>query len=158
VARRITELTGRVSPALSSRSGSPCGYTLGGYTTQHVVHESFGVKIPAGYPLEAAGPVMCSGVTLYDPMRVYGVKAGTRVGVIGIGGLGSIGVKIAKALGATVTAVTRSAGKAELARKCGADAVVISSDAASMAGAAGSIDLLLNTIPFEHDLCVRQIK
>ena len=136
---------------LHGRAGSPCGYTLGGYSTHHVVHEHFAIRIPAGYPLEAAGPVMCSGVTLYDPMRKFGVRAGTRVGVVGVGGLGTIGIKIAKALGARVTAVTRSAGKAALAARCGADAVVVSSDAAAMEAAALSVDLLLNTIPFEHD-------
>lgn len=71
----------------NGRAGSPCGYTLGGYTTQHVVTESFGIKIPAGYPLEAAGPVMCSGVTLYDPLRRYGAGPGTKVAIIGLGGL-----------------------------------------------------------------------
>lgn len=134
------------------RAASPAGYTLGGYTDKFVVHEHFAIVLPKSYPLEKAGPVMCSGVTLYDPMRAYGAGPGTRVGVIGLGGLGGIGVKIAKALGCTVTAVTRGAGKADFAtRVLGADTVVISSDPASMAAAKGSIDLLLNTIPFEHD-------
>ena len=93
------------------RAASPCGYTLGGYTNKFVVHEDFGIRIPRGYPLEAAGPVMCSGVTLYDPLRKLG-RPGSRVGVVGLGGLGVIGIKIARAMGFSVTAVTRSAAQA----------------------------------------------
>ena len=93
---------------------------------------------------------MCSGVTLYDPIRRYG-RPGARVGVIGLGGLGVIGIKIARAMGYHVTAVTRTAGKAALATNAGADTVVVSGAAAQLDAAAGTIDLLLNTIPFEHD-------
>jgi uncharacterized zinc-type alcohol dehydrogenase-like protein len=126
-------------------------HTLGGYTTRMVVDEKFSIIIPKSYPLENAGPVMCAGVTLYDPLRRYGAKAGTRVGIVGIGGLGHVGIKVAKAMGCHVTAVTRSAAKGAFAKKCGADAVVISTNPAEMRAAAGSIDLLLNTIPSEHD-------
>jgi alcohol dehydrogenase (NADP+) len=127
------------------------GPTLGGYSTKHVVDERFAVVIPKAYPLEAAGPLMCAGITVYDPIRKAGVKAGTRVGVAGIGGLGVMAIRIAKALGATVTAVTRSAAKGAFAKAAGADAVVLSTSPADMKAAAGSIDLLLNTIPAPHD-------
>ena len=69
------------------------GTTVGGYSTAHVCHERFAIKIPKGYPLASAGPVMCSGVTLFDPLRRYGAKEGTRVAVVGVGGLGTMGIK-----------------------------------------------------------------
>lgn len=116
-----------------------------------VVHERFAVLIPAGYPLEYAGPVMCAGVTLYDPLRKYGATAGTKVAIIGIGGLGQMGVAIAKALGCTVTAISRSEAKRDLATRCGADSYISSGDAAAMAAGAGTQDLVLNTISTNHD-------
>jgi D-arabinose 1-dehydrogenase-like Zn-dependent alcohol dehydrogenase len=70
------------------RAASPCGYTLGGYTSKMVVHERFAIVVPPNYPLEFAGPVMCSGVTLFDPLRRHGATTGTKVGIIGLGGLG----------------------------------------------------------------------
>lgn len=132
------------------RAASPCGYTLGGYTNIFVVHEDFGIRIPRGFPLEAAGPIMCSGVTLYDPLRRYG-RPGDRVGVVGLGGLGVIGIKIARAMGFRVTAITRSANKSALAMKAGADRVVLSDGAGQLDAAAGTVDLLLNCVPDEHD-------
>jgi uncharacterized zinc-type alcohol dehydrogenase-like protein len=99
---------------------------------------------------------MCAGVTLFDPLRRYGAGPGMRVGVIGIGGLGVMGIKLAKALGCTVTAVTRGEAKAAFAKRCGADAVVLSSSSSNLAAAAGTIDLLLNTIPVEHDYMAYQ--
>jgi hypothetical protein len=135
-------------------SGPGCPpHTLGGYTTKMVVHERFAVVVPKAYPLELAGPVMCAGVTLFDPLRRYGAGPGTRVGVVGVGGLGQFGLAIAKALGCTVTAITRSAGKADFARGLGASSVIVSTDAADMSRARGAraLDLILNTIPIEHD-------
>ena len=72
------------------RAASPCGYTLGGYTSKMVVHERFAIVVPPNYPLEFAGPVMCSGVTLFDPLRRHGATTGTKVGIIGLGGLGQV--------------------------------------------------------------------
>ena len=141
--------SGRAAPG----PGAPA-WTLGGYTTRHVVHERFAIIIPPSYPLEFAGPIMCAGVTLFDPLRRAGAGPGTRVGVVGLGGLGGMGVKLAVALGCTVTAVTTSASKADKARAMGASAVLLSGDAAAMAAAAGSLDLVLNTIPGEHALGV----
>jgi uncharacterized zinc-type alcohol dehydrogenase-like protein len=137
------------------------GATLGGYTTKMVVHERFGIKLPEGYPLEFAGPVMCAGVTLFDPLRRYGAGPGKRVAIIGLGGLGQMGVRIAKAMGCHVTAVSRLPAKKALADDCGADAFLASADEAAMRGAHNSVDLVLNTIPADHDyhafskLCVR---
>lgn len=127
-------------------------HTLGGYTNLHVVHEHFAVIVPPSYPLECAGPVMCAGVTLFDPLRRYGATKGTHVGIVGVGGLGQMGIKIAKAMGCEVTAITRSPAKGSFAtEKCGADRVIVSTDAAQMKAAVGTMDLVLNTIPVEHD-------
>ena len=129
----------------------PGSATLGGYATDMVVHERFGVLIPATYPLEYAGPVMCAGVTLYDPLRKYGATTGTKVGIVGVGGLGQMGIGIAKALGCTVTAISRGETKRDLATRCGADSYISSADAAAMAASAGSLDLVLNTISTDHN-------
>lgn len=125
--------------------------TLGGYTDRFVVHENFGVKIPSSYPLELAGPVMCAGVTTYDPIDAFGAGAGTRVGVVGLGGLGQFGVKIAKARGCVVTVISQNKSKEAFARRCGADAFVVSSDEDDFARHAKSLDLILNTVPVYHD-------
>jgi len=129
----------------------PGAQTMGGYSTAHVVDERFGVKIPTGYPLEAAGPIMCAGVTMYDPMRRYGVTAGTKVGIVGLGGLGQLGVKIARALGATVTVLSKSQSKRPLALRLGAREFVCTEDRDQMREAHGTMDIILNTIPVAHD-------
>jgi D-arabinose 1-dehydrogenase-like Zn-dependent alcohol dehydrogenase len=125
--------------------------TFGGYTDKMVVHWRFAIKIPESYPLPAAGPVMCSGVTMYDPMKKHGVKMGSRVGIVGLGGLGLMGVKLARALGAEVTAISQSKGKEALARSSGAQSFIVASSPADMEAAKGSLDLILNTVPAYHD-------
>eukprot|EP00927_Polykrikos_kofoidii_P051252 TRINITY_DN4503_c0_g1_i1.p1 TRINITY_DN4503_c0_g1~~TRINITY_DN4503_c0_g1_i1.p1 ORF type:complete len:407 (-),score=40.68 TRINITY_DN4503_c0_g1_i1:269-1489(-) len=137
----------------SGRAYSPLGYTIGGYTTKMVVHEDFAIHIPQGYPLEYAGPVMCAGVTMYDPMVKQQIQAGDHLGIVGLGGLGQMGVKIGKALGCHVSVVTRSRGKEEFAKECGADMVIISTDAEQMQAQARTLDLILNTVPVYHDYC-----
>ena len=127
------------------------GRTLGGYTNYFVVQEHFAILIPRNIPLQYAGPVMCAGVTLYTPLKDFNATAGTRVAIVGIGGLGSIGIKIAKAKKCIVTAISQNATKEQFARTCGADAFICSSDKAQMAAAAGTFDLVLNTISAEHD-------
>jgi len=139
--------------AASSPPGKP---TVGGYSSKMVVHERFAILIPPNYPLNCAGPVMCAGITMYDPLKVQGAKAGTRVGIIGLGGLGVMGIKLAKAIGCKVTAISRTRGKEELAKQCGAESFVASGDDQSMAGAAKTLDLILNTIPSTHDWAVYQ--
>jgi D-arabinose 1-dehydrogenase-like Zn-dependent alcohol dehydrogenase len=131
--------------------------TLGGYTDKMVIHERFGIPLPKDYPLEMAGPVMCAGVTMYDPLKRQGAKEGTRVGIIGLGGLGLTGVKIAKMLGCKVTAISRAArgsAKAKGGLDAGADDTLCSQDPAAMEGAASSFDLIINTIPRTHDWTV----
>eukprot|EP00658_Telonema_sp_P-2_P066274 TRINITY_DN55326_c0_g1_i1.p1 TRINITY_DN55326_c0_g1~~TRINITY_DN55326_c0_g1_i1.p1 ORF type:complete len:404 (+),score=84.53 TRINITY_DN55326_c0_g1_i1:200-1411(+) len=127
--------------------------TLGGYTTRMVVDENFGVLIPAEYPLECAGPVMCAGITMYDPLKKAAVGKGSRVGIVGLGGLGQMGIKLAKAMGCDVSVVSRSADKRGYAESCGADTFVVSSEQGQMDAAEGSMDLILNTIPAYHDYC-----
>ena len=113
----------------------------------------FIVKIPGDYPLEAAGPVFCAGITMFTPLVRYGAdKGGMRVGVVGIGGLGQMGVRIAKAMGNTVTAISTSPNKEAAAREIGADNFVVSTDPESMKAAANSLDLILNTVSADHNL------
>ncbi len=126
--------------------------TLGGYSDSIVVSEHFVVRIPASLDPASAAPILCAGITTYSPLKHYGVKAGDKVGILGMGGLGHMGIKFAKALGAEVTLFTRSASKAEEARQQGADHVIVSTDPAQMQAAAGQFDFLLDTIPVAHDL------
>ncbi|WP_165856808.1 NAD(P)-dependent alcohol dehydrogenase [Marinobacter sp. JSM 1782161] len=126
--------------------------TYGGYSEQVVVSERFVVKVPEKLDPAAAAPLLCAGITTYSPLRHYGVKAGDRVGVIGMGGLGHMGVKFAKALGAEVTIFTRSDSKVAEAKKQGADHVIISTDEEQMAAAAETFDVMLDTVPVQHDL------
>ena len=136
----------------SGRAASPLGWTLGGYSKRTVVHERFVIRIPAGYPLAAAGPIFCAGVTLFDPLRRHGAQAGSRVGIVGLGGLGQMGARLASAMGCIVTVITRApASKRALAEACGAAAVLDSSDAAALRAAAGTLDLVLDTVPVAHD-------
>ncbi|GAB0077482.1 NAD(P)-dependent alcohol dehydrogenase [Pseudomonas sp. CFBP 8772] len=126
--------------------------TMGGYSSSIVVSEHFVVRIPEKLDLAAAAPILCAGITTYSPLKHYGVKTGDKVGVLGMGGLGHMGIKFAKAMGAEVTVFTRSASKAEEARRQGADHVIVSTDAEQMKAVAGHFDFLLDTIPVQHDL------
>jgi len=129
------------------------GWTFGGYSGSQTVNERYIVKIPDGFPLDAAGPVFCAGITMYSPLAYWDAKnGGKRVGIIGIGGLGQMGVRLAKAMGNTVTAISTSPNKEQAAREIGADNFVVSTDADSMAKAAGSLDLILNTVSANHDV------
>ncbi|MBM3103787.1 MULTISPECIES: NAD(P)-dependent alcohol dehydrogenase [Pseudomonas] len=126
--------------------------TMGGYSNSIVVSERFVLRIPASLDLPGAAPILCAGITTYSPLKHYGVKAGDRVGILGMGGLGHMGIKFAKAMGAEVTLFTRSPSKAEEARKQGADHVIVSTDPAQMQAASEHFDFLLDTIPVQHDL------
>lgn len=108
------------------------GVTAGGYTNRMVVHERFAIKIPDDYPLECAGPIMCAGITMSDPLKKHGVGSGTRVGIVGLGGLGQVGVKLAKALGCIVVAISRSEAKRNFAVQCGAHTFLASANKAEM--------------------------
>ena len=133
----------------SERDGS--GRTQGGYSDHIVVRQEFVVRIPASLPLAAAAPLLCAGITTYSPLRHWNVKAGDRVGVVGLGGLGGMAVKFAKAFGAHVTVFTTSPSKIELAKATGADEVVVTSDPASI-GSVKGLRFILDTASVCHDL------
>ncbi|KAJ9448748.1 NADP-dependent alcohol dehydrogenase C 1 [Diplonema papillatum] len=126
--------------------------TLGGYSKMKVVRDDFVLSVPPGLDLSRAAPLLCAGITTYSPLREWGVGVGSRVGVVGLGGLGHMGVKIASAMGAHVTVVSTSPGKEEEAFGLGADAFLLSTDAAAVEKAVGSFELILDTVPVQHDL------
>ena len=126
--------------------------TQGGYSDSIVVSEHFVLQMPDGIDLASAAPILCAGVTTYSPLKHHGVGKGHKVGVIGMGGLGHMGVKLAKALGAEVTVFTRSDAKVEEAKRNGADHVVVSSDQTQMDAVAETFDFMLDTVPVQHDL------
>jgi uncharacterized zinc-type alcohol dehydrogenase-like protein len=126
--------------------------TQGGYSDSVVVDQDFVLRIPDGLDAAAAAPLLCAGITTYSPLREFGAGAGRRVGVVGLGGLGHMGVKLARAMGAEVALFTTSPGKAEDARRLGASEVIVSRDADQMARAAGSLDLILDTVSAPHDI------
>ncbi|MFM0047162.1 NAD(P)-dependent alcohol dehydrogenase [Paraburkholderia sediminicola] len=136
----------------ASRDRIDGSVTLGGYSNSIVVKEHFVVRIPDGLDLASAAPILCAGITTYSPLKRHGLRPGHRIGVLGMGGLGHMGIKYAKALGADVTVFTRSPAKAREARKQGADNVVISSNESEMRSVQGYFDFLLDTIPVQHDL------
>ncbi|MGN6607753.1 MAG: NAD(P)-dependent alcohol dehydrogenase [Jatrophihabitans sp.] len=126
--------------------------TYGGYSATIVVTERFVHALPEGLDPAAAAPILCAGITMYSPLKHWQVGPGTRVGIAGFGGLGGMGVKLAKAMGAEVTVISRSDKKAGEAKQAGADHVLVSTDRSAMRDAARSLDLILSTIPKDHDL------
>lgn len=128
------------------------GVTFGGYANNIVVHEKFVLRIPANLDLAAAAPLLCAGITTYSPLRHWGVEKGHKVGIVGLGGLGHMGVKIAHAMGARVVLFTTSPSKKADALRLGADEVVISTDRAEMARHLNSFDFILNTVAAPHNL------
>ena len=126
--------------------------TYGGYSERIRVSERFAVRIPDRLDPANAAPILCAGITTYSPLRHVGVAPGDKVGVIGMGGLGHMGIKFAKAMGAEVTLFTRTADKVAEARRNGADHVIISRDAEQMRQASGTLKYILDTVPVEHDL------
>lgn len=128
------------------------GHTYGGYSQKVVVNKEFVLRIPKNLDPAAAAPLLCAGITTFSPLNHWGVKKGDKVGVIGLGGLGHMGIKFSHAMGAETVMITTSASKKEDAKKLGADAVLISKDEEAMKKHAGSFDFLLNTIPVGHDM------
>jgi uncharacterized zinc-type alcohol dehydrogenase-like protein len=126
--------------------------TQGGYSEQIVVAEHFVLKVPDGLDLAAAAPLLCAGITTYSPLRHWNVQPGSHVAIVGLGGLGHMGLKLAKAMGAEVTLFSRSPGKEADARRLGADHIVISTDPAQMAAVAGRFELIIDTVPYQHDV------
>jgi len=131
----------------------PPGHTLGGYSQRIVVDEKFVLKINHSEDqLAAVAPLLCAGITTYSPLRHWKAGPGKKVGVVGIGGLGHMGVKLAHAMGAHVVAFTTSESKRQDALDLGADEVVVSRNPEEMAGHARSFDFILNTVAASHDL------
>lgn len=128
------------------------GTTLGGYSERITVDEHFVLKIPENLDPAKAGPLLCAGITTWSPLRHWKVGKGDRVGIIGLGGLGHMGIKLANALGAHVVMITTSPDKGKDAQLLGADEVLISSDRAAMRAQFDSFDFLMNTIPVGHDV------
>ncbi|MCB1186904.1 NAD(P)-dependent alcohol dehydrogenase [bacterium] len=126
--------------------------TYGGYSDRIVVSEDFVLSVPDGLDLAAVAPVLCAGITTWSPLRHWKVGPGSRVAVVGLGGLGHMALKLAKALGAEVTLISRSPGKAGDARRLGATDVVISTDEAQMAALKGKFELIIDTVPNMHEL------
>lgn len=126
--------------------------TFGGYSTNLVAQEKFVMRIPDGLQISAAAPILCAGVTTYSPLKQFGVKAGHNVGIIGIGGLGHMAIKLAKAMGASVTAITSKEEKRAAALELGADEVIVSENKEEMEAAAAKFDFLLATIPYAFDI------
>ena len=126
--------------------------TYGGYSRSIVVAEPYVLRVPDGLDMARTAPLLCAGITTYSPLKNWNVGPGSRVGVIGLGGLGHMGVKFAKALGAEVTMITTSPEKGADAQRLGADTVLVSTDKAAMKAATRSFDFLLDTIPVAHEM------
>lgn len=128
------------------------GGTLGGYSDTIVVDEHFVLRVPSNLDLAAAAPLLCAGITTYSPLRHWGITKGKKVGIVGLGGLGHMGVKFAHALGAHTVVFTTSPSKKEDALRLGADEVVISRNADQMAKHVGSFDFILDAVSADHDI------
>ena len=128
------------------------GITYGGYSKNIVVDEKFVLKVPKTIDTSAVAPLLCAGITTWSPLKHWNIGKGDRVGVVGLGGLGHMGVKFAKALGADVAMITTSESKGADALKLGANDVLLSTNKQAMDAAANSFDFILNTVPVSHDL------
>ncbi|PWG81539.1 hydroxyacid dehydrogenase [Pararcticibacter amylolyticus] len=126
--------------------------TFGGYSEKIVVDESFVLRIPGNLDLAATAPLLCAGITTYSPLRHWNVGPGKKVGIVGIGGLGHMGIKIAKAMGAHVVAFTTSESKFAEAMRLGADEVVLSKDPAQMEAQRGKLHFILDAVSADHDV------
>jgi len=125
--------------------------TYGGYSTRITVNEKYILRIPQGMPLERTAPLLCAGITTYSPLRHFGVKAGDKVAIVGLGGLGHMGVKIAKAMGANVTVLSHTPGKREESLRLGADDFLSTSDLNMFDTQAMRFDFILDTVSAQHD-------
>jgi uncharacterized zinc-type alcohol dehydrogenase-like protein len=128
------------------------GVTYGGYSENIVVDERFVLRVPSNLDLSGAAPLLCAGITTFSPLHHWGVTKGKKVGIVGLGGLGHMGLKFAHALGAHVVLFTTSPNKKDDALRLGADEVVISRDANAMAKHAGSFDFILDAVSADHDI------
>ena len=128
------------------------GRTFGGYSEKIVVDEHFVLKVPSNLNLAAVAPLLCAGITTWSPLKHWNVKEGSKVAVVGLGGLGHMAIKLAKGLGATVTLFSRTAEKIADAKELGADEVIISTNAEQMEAVKGKFDLIIDTVPYVHDV------
>ncbi|VEJ56454.1 NAD(P)-dependent alcohol dehydrogenase [Pragia fontium] len=126
--------------------------TYGGYSQSIVASQDFVLKVPNGMDLKSAAPLLCAGITTWSPLRHWNVGQGSKVAVVGLGGLGHMALKLANALGAEVTLFTRSADKEADARRLGAHHIVLSTDEAQMSTVKGQFDLIIDTVPYVHDI------
>jgi len=138
--------------AATPEERNPGGVTHGGYSSDIVVDEAFTIVVPPKMNVAAAAPLLCAGITCYSPLQKHGVKKGTHLGVVGLGGLGHMAVKIGAAMGAIVTVITTSESKRDMALKMGATTVVLSTDKAQMQAAAKSLHVIYNSIAFDHNV------
>lgn len=128
------------------------GHTFGGYSEKIVVDEHFVLKVPSNLDLAAVAPLLCAGITTWSPLRHWNVGKGSKVAVVGLGGLGHMAIKLAKGLGAEVTLFSRTPDKEKDALALGADAVIISTDSDHMTSVNGKFDLIIDTVPYVHDV------
>jgi len=126
--------------------------TYGGYSKHIVTREKFVLKVPNSLDISKAAPILCAGITTYSPLREHNVSTGSRVGVMGLGGLGHMAVKLASAMGANVTALTTSNNKVQMGLNIGANKVILADDENSMKEASNTLDLIINTVPVKHDI------
>lgn len=126
--------------------------TFGGYSQRITVDQAFVVRVPEALPLDRAAPLLCAGITTYSPLKRFGAGPGKKVAVMGLGGLGHVGVRIARAMGAEVTVISTSERKRADAAELGAHDFLVSTDAKAMKAAAGRFDLILDTVSAPHDL------
>ncbi|KLV08001.1 NAD(P)-dependent alcohol dehydrogenase [Photobacterium ganghwense] len=126
--------------------------TYGGYSERIVVSENFVLDIPENIDLAGSAPLLCAGITVYSPLRRWKIGEGKKVAIVGLGGLGHIAIKLAKAMGAEVTLFSRSKGKEEDAYRLGADNVIISTDDTQMQTVKSTFDLIIDTVPYNHDV------
>ena len=144
--------TGHLSVTYNGREADKETPTYGGYSQAIVVDENYALHIPENLALDIAAPLLCAGITLYSPLRQWGVGPGMKVGIVGLGGLGHMGVKIAHAMGADVTLISHSAHKEADARALGANHFLLSSDKGQMKAARYSFDLIINTVAVNIDV------
>jgi uncharacterized zinc-type alcohol dehydrogenase-like protein len=132
--------------------GAESEHTFGGYSTSIMVREEFVLRIPKNLDTKAVAPLLCAGITTYSPLKHWKIKKGDKVGVVGLGGLGHMGIKFAHAMGAETIMITTSPEKAKDAKRLGADGVLISTNDNELKAHIGSFDFILNTVPVSHDI------
>lgn len=130
----------------------PEGQSMGGYSSAVVVDENYVIKVPKHMDTPGTAPLLCAGITCYSPFKHYGVKAGNKLGVVGLGGLGHMAVKIAKAMGCEVTVLSRTPDKKDMAMSMGADKFIVSTDEEEMKTAAKTLNYIYDSIAFKHDI------